>query len=69
MRAARSLRDARHVDKTFYIGIDDLFYEAVGVHYRPSSEFSSIVNMMLEAHGSASSRRSSVTKKLGSWRR
>ncbi len=51
MRASRSLRDARHVDKTFYIGIDDLFYEAVDVHYRPSDEFSSIVNAMLEARG------------------
>lgn len=51
MRVRRSLRDDRHVDKTFYIGIDDLFYEAVDVHYRPSNEFSSIVNATLDAHG------------------
>lgn len=51
MNAMQSLRDARHVDKMFYIGIDDLFYEPVEVHYNPSTEFSSVVNAMLSERG------------------
>lgn len=42
-----SLRDARHIDKTFYLLADDLFYEPVDVHYDPSDEFTLLVNTML----------------------
>lgn len=44
-----SLRDARHVDKIFYMGTDDLFYEPSYSHYRHSDELSSLVKSMLEA--------------------
>lgn len=47
MDRAEFLRDARHVNKMFYILVDDLFYEAFDRHYTPSNEFTSLVNGIL----------------------
>jgi hypothetical protein len=47
MHRAEYLRDAPHVNKMFYILVDDLFYEPYDRHYAPSNEFSSLVEGML----------------------
>ena len=48
-----SLREARHIDKVFFTGIDDLFYESVATHYRPSDELRTLVQAMLDERGLA----------------
>lgn len=42
-----SLRDIRHIDKTFYLGSHDLFYQFVYDAYSPSNELLSIVEQSL----------------------
>lgn len=49
MKGIRSLRDARHVNKMFYLGADELFYEPVEVHYEPSTELKSVVEALIGA--------------------
>lgn len=48
----KSLRDARHVDKTFYLGVSEQFYERNYSHYEPSSELVKLVESLVLAHGS-----------------
>ncbi len=48
-----SLRDMRHVDKTYYLGSDDRFYELNYTHYTPSDELLDLVRPMLEPLGAA----------------
>jgi len=44
---ANYLRDLRHVDKGFYILVDERFYEPYDRHYAPSDEFTLLVHEML----------------------
>lgn len=44
-----SLREERHINKQFYTGFDDLFYEPVHVHYVPSDELNSLVVPLVSA--------------------
>ncbi|MCC4595941.1 class III lanthionine synthetase LanKC [Xanthomonas campestris pv. phormiicola] len=48
---ARSLREARHIDKVFFMAADSRFYEPVYSHYRPTDELSSLVKRILRARG------------------
>ncbi|MEH6420337.1 class III lanthionine synthetase LanKC [Pseudomonas sp. CGJS7] len=45
----RSLREARHIDKVFFMGADDRFYEPVYSHYQPTAELLDLVEPMLQA--------------------
>ncbi len=47
----KSLREARHIDKVFFMGTEGRFYEPVYKQYRPSDELISLVKPMLEARG------------------
>jgi serine/threonine protein kinase len=48
-----SFRDARHIDKTHYLGPDRRFYEANYVHYIPKLELRNIVEEVISQHGSS----------------
>lgn len=48
---ARSLREARHIDKVFFMAADSRFYEPVYSHYRPTDELSSLVKQVLQTRG------------------
>jgi tRNA A-37 threonylcarbamoyl transferase component Bud32 len=48
-RTAPSLREARHIDKIFFLGTDPRFYEQNYVHYRPADELMSLVEPMARA--------------------
>lgn len=48
-----SFRNARHIDKAFYLGQSEWFYEPNYVHYRPKDELISLVRSMIEARGSS----------------
>lgn len=51
MRAARYLRDARHLEKGLYTLSDKLFYEPFEVHYEPSQEYFTLVANLLKTAG------------------
>ncbi len=46
-----SFREARHINKIFFLGADERFYEPNYAHYRPSDDFVDLIKAMLEAHG------------------
>jgi tRNA A-37 threonylcarbamoyl transferase component Bud32 len=46
-----SLREERHVNKVFYLGSNELFYEPNYAHYRPSDDLINLVDSMIEARG------------------
>lgn len=48
----KSLRDARHIDKTFYLGVSEQFYERNYSHYTPSGELVELVKLLVLNHGS-----------------
>ena len=47
MRGTKYLRDARHLDKFMYTLSDELFYEPLETHYRPSPEYGALVTDLL----------------------
>lgn len=47
VRQTRSFREARHIDKVFFLGADERFYEPNYAHYRPSDELYSLVQSRL----------------------
>lgn len=51
LHKTRSFRDARHIDKIFFMGSDDRFYEPNYAHYRPSDELIDLVKPMRDSHG------------------
>lgn len=51
VRQARSFRENRHIDKTFFVGSDARFYEPNYTHYRPSDELISLVEPMIVTRG------------------
>jgi serine/threonine protein kinase len=49
LRTTQSFREARHIDKGFFLGTDERFYEPNYVHYRPSDELISLVAPLAKA--------------------
>lgn len=48
-----SLREERHVNKVFYLGSNELFYEPSYAHYRPSDDLIDMVDAMIDARQGA----------------
>ncbi|MYM29463.1 membrane translocator [Duganella sp. CY15W] len=51
VRSAKSLREKRHVDKAFYRGSSEMFYEPNYAHYRPADELKSLVETLIQERG------------------
>ncbi|WP_273668931.1 class III lanthionine synthetase LanKC [Janthinobacterium fluminis] len=53
VRRAKSLRERRHIDKAYYRGSSELFYEPNYPHYHPSDELKSSVDSLIAARGAS----------------
>lgn len=53
VRKAKSLRERRHLDKSFYRGSSELFYEPNYAHYHPANDLKSIVESMIATRGTS----------------
>lgn len=52
LSSIKSLRDERHIDKVFYLGVSEKFYERNYTHYVPSDELFEIVESIVASYDS-----------------